>query len=98
MKEPASHRRNEWDAGTRRYRKICPGVSQPFMQQGGIGEALLAQHCQRLRPVTGQVGVGAARAAPTETRSAVNAPREAILPNIVAILTAQEGRPTSKAG
>jgi len=31
-----------------------PAVSQPFWQQGGIGTALLAQHCDRTSPVTGQ--------------------------------------------
>lgn len=96
MKDVASPYPKEGDAGARHYRKIRPGVSQPFMQHGGIGCALLAQHCQRFLPVTGQLGEGAAVTALTETRSAASTPREAILRNIVAILTTQEGRPTKK--
>src|SRR4051794_35251428 len=38
-----------------RYRWLLPAVEQPFWQQGGVGDALLAQHWARLSEITSQV-------------------------------------------
>lgn len=57
-----------------------------------MGDPLRAQHCQRGLSVTSQLAEAAERGAlPTRSRAST-APKDAILPNIVAILSAPAER------
>lgn len=68
---------------------IRPAVRQPFRQHGGMGDALLAQHCQRGIPVTSHRGGSAPDADATaviSSRPTLMRARVARFLNMAAIL------------